>query len=987
MQTMDEHADTGQADLFESAGIVTGLTEEQREAVEFGAGPLLIVAGAGTGKTMVITRRIARLIIDKEALPEQILALTFTEKAAAEMEERVDMLLPYGLANVQISTFHSFGDSLLKQYGLEMGINPDYQVLSQPEQAIFFQEHIFDLPLERYRPLGNPTKFIQHILRVISRAKDEDISPEAYTAFAEKLADKAKQNPDDPELAESAQKHMEVARTYATYQELLIKHGKVDFGDQVFMALKLLRENPSVLSTIRRNIKYILVDEFQDTNFTQYQLVKLLGGENGNITVVGDDDQSIYKFRGAAISNILGFIDDYPSARQVVLTRNFRSTQNILDAAYNLIRNNNPDRLEVKNRINKQLVAVSEEMIPVEQIRCDTGVTEADTVASIIAELAEDNVCSFQDIAVLVRTNAMADAFIRGLNMRNIPWFFSGNKGLYERPEVKVLISFLNVLCDPENSQHLYNLAASELYEIKPMGELLTLFSSAMRQHRSLFSVFTEICTDEETQVSAGTVLSIRKLLKDVAEYQETARDNITGFVLYQFITGSGYLKKLTSVESVENNRKIQNIARFFDVIWSFAQIAADDRVVFFVQHLKRLMDAGDNPPVAEADRDEDAVSISTVHKAKGLEWPVVFMVGLAHSKFPARRKSNTIDLPRELVQEFVPAGDVHMQEERRLFYVGMTRAKQRLYFTSAANYGGKRRQKCSQYVQEALDRPVIDEEIRKSNAVEQIERYGAPSINDRETMAPVPPDTVVNLSYYQIDDYNTCPLKYKYAHILHLPFFHHSIVYGKAVHAAIERYYRHIILNSPVTVDDLYDAYEKAWRNIGFLSREHEERRFEAGKAALLGFFNDEQKRKHDASKILVEESFSFMKDFNRVAGRWDLLEQRDGDIIIADFKTSEVYQQDKADKKAKESMQLAVYALAYEAKYGTMPDRVELRFVESGLVGTAPVTEKMIKKVYEQIETAAAGIRSREYEATPGYQQCRFCAFDKICPSFHAG
>ncbi len=973
-----------QADLFSSSDLLSDLTDEQKEAVEYGKGPLLIVAGAGTGKTMVITRRIAYLINNKIALPEEILALTFTEKAAIEMEERVDVLLPYGLANVHISTFHSFGDMILRQYGLEMGINPDYQVLSDPEKIIFFQEHIFEFPLNILRPLGNPAKFISNILKVISRAKDEDVSPESYISFSEELVKKAElQN--DPELLDRARKQLEIANTYKVYQDLLAKESKADFGDQVFLALKLLRDNPSVLSQIKNKFKYILVDEFQDTNFAQYQLVKIIGGENANITVVGDDDQSIYKFRGAAISNILGFTKDYPRAHQIVLTRNFRSTQPILDSAYKLIQNNNPDRLEVRNRINKQLIANSTEGSPVDHIHCDTSITEADKVSSIISQLVESSRYSYKDIAILVRTNKLADNFIRSLNMKHIPWSFSGNRGLYERSEVRVLISFLHVICDPEDSIHLYNLSVSEVYEITLMGELLKCTSIAHRENRSLYSVFEEVASGKfEDEFSPGTISSITKIVQDIKYYQELSRDNITGYVLYQFITKSNYLKKLTQAETHENNLKIQNIARFFDVIWAFAQIAREDRVIFFIRHLDQLIDAGDDPPIAEADSDEDAVYISTIHKAKGLEWPVVFMVGLADSKFPSRNMSGSLELPVELVREIILEGDVHLQEERRLFYVGMTRAKDLLYFTSAENYGGKRKNKVSRFVREALDRPDIGEVSFKSNAVEQIERFGDFTAGTSGEMEPIPDDAVLNISYYQVDDYLTCPLKYKYVHVLRLPFFHHSIVYGKAVHSAIELYYRYKIIGRPVTLGELFTAFGNAWRNIGFLSREHEERRFEAGKEAIRRFFKEEESKAHRSKPLMVEEPFSFMLGKNRISGRWDFIEERDGKTVIADFKTSEVFVQEKAVKRAKDSAQLTIYAMAFNARFGRMPDFLELRFVESGLIGTTPVIEKMISKVEENVLKAAHGIRRRDYTATPGYHECSYCAYQSVCPSY---
>ena len=955
------------------------LTEQQRSAVNHETGPLLIVAGAGTGKTYVIIHRIAHLIKSKAARPEEILALTFTEKAASEMSERVDVMLPYGFANVEISTFHAFGDRMLREFALELGLNPDFQVLSQAEQVIFFREHLFEFPLKHYRPLGDPTRFIQAMLNVISRAKDEDVSPDRYEQY---LGELKKKGQEENLPAEDAEKQAEIAGTYKKYQSLLAESGKADFGDQMSLCLKLFRSKPSILYKVRRRYRFILVDEFQDTNYAQFQLVRLLGGEEANITVVGDDDQSIYKFRGAAISNILNFMKIYPHARQVILTENFRSTQRILDTAYRLISHNNPDRLEVRNKIDKHLTAQTEGEFPVEHLHCDTLSTEADRVAGMIRDAVDNGPSGFSDFAILIRANADADPFLRAMNMKDIPWRFTGNRGLYSRPEVKLLISFLRVVSDPEDSISLYHLASSELYELISMEDLNYCLNLAHTRHVSLYSILKQLNEPESMkEISADSKVTLNKVVQDIQRYQQESRDHITGNVLYQFINDSNYLKRLTQHESVENSIKIKNIANFFDVIWSFAQVAREDRVVHFVPYLSLLIEAGDDPGQAEADPDLDAVQVMTVHKAKGLEWPVVFMVSLLHNKFPHTRRRDPIELPGDLVNEELPEGDYHLQEERRLFYVGMTRAKKQLYFTSAADYGGVRKRKVSQFVLEALDHPQVDEVNVKARAEERIHRFAPVKQSVVENPAPIAESSILNLSHYQVDDYLTCPLKYKYVHILRLPFFHHTIVYGKAVHAAVETYFRYKINEMPVTLEMLNKAYKEAWRNIGFLSREHEERRYEAGLAAIQRFYSSEQK--NPVTPKFVEEPFSFLLEMNRMSGRWDRIDEREEGIVIVDFKTSAVFQQDAADKRARESLQLSIYTMAYEQICGCRPRMLELHFLETGLIGRVDVTEKLLQKAREKILKAAEGIRRRDYTAIPSYMACQYCAYSGICPS----
>ena len=323
--------------------VLEGLNKEQLEAVTHSQGPLLIIAGAGTGKTSVITRRIAWLIANGLAKTDEILALTFTEKAASSMQERVDILVPYGYTDIWISTFHAFGDRILRENAFFCGLNPDFKVLTQSEAIVFFRENLFKFALDHFRPLADPTRFIADLIQIFSRARDEDISCEEYLAHARELAIKAKSSPSDPAFNENASVQLEIANAYCRYQELLSGEGLLDFANLFYLALNMLRLHPMVLKKYQEKFKYILVDEFQDTNFAQFEIVKLLSAYSNNITVVADDDQCIYRWRGAAYSNVLNFIKDFPKAKQISLIQNYRSSQAILDSAYRLIQNNNPD--------------------------------------------------------------------------------------------------------------------------------------------------------------------------------------------------------------------------------------------------------------------------------------------------------------------------------------------------------------------------------------------------------------------------------------------------------------------------------------------------------------------------------------------------------------------------------------------------------------------------------------------------------------------
>src|SRR5215210_6892917 len=417
--------------------LLDGLNPEQLRAVTHGEGPLLIVAGAGTGKTQVITRRIAWLIATRRARPSEVLALTFTDKAADEMQVRVDELVPYGYTDTAIGTFHAFGDRLVREFALELGLPTDVRVLTRPEVVIFLREHLFEFQLDDYRPLGDPTRFLSALATLFSRCKDEDISPAAYLDHAERVGAEATAVAAASEAAadgapaedaaagalESARRRLELARAYGRYQELLAANGFIDFGDQVALALRLVRDSPAVRQELQRRFRYILVDEFQDTNRAQSELVALLAEPHRNVTVVGDDDQSIYKFRGAAISNILEFQDRYRAARTVVLRRNYRSLAPILDASYRLVRFNDPDRLEVRSGISKRLRAEreAESPSPVRLEAFASGSEEADWIAGDIARRVRHG-ARHRDHAILVRTNGGADPILRSLNLAGVPW-------------------------------------------------------------------------------------------------------------------------------------------------------------------------------------------------------------------------------------------------------------------------------------------------------------------------------------------------------------------------------------------------------------------------------------------------------------------------------------------------------------------------------------------------------------------------------------
>ncbi|MDQ2966145.1 MAG: ATP-dependent helicase, partial [Chloroflexota bacterium] len=850
------------------------------------------------GKTQVITRRIAWLIGTRRAKPSEVLGLTFTDKAADEMQVRVDQLVPYGYTDTAIGTFHAFGDRLIREFALELGLPTDVRVLSRPETVIFLREHLFEFELDEYRPLGDPTRFLSALASLFSRCKDEDIAPAAYLDHANRVAAEAAAVADavaatddttDADrdaadaAAETARRQIELARTYGRYQELLAANGFIDFGDQVGLALRLVRESPAIREQLQRRFRYVLVDEFQDTNRAQSELVALLAEPHRNVTVVGDDDQSIYKFRGAAISNILEFQERFHGARVVVLRRNYRSLAPILDASYRLVRFNDPDRLEVRSGLSKRLrpERVRDAQPPVRLEAFATGSEEADWVAAEIGRRIAAGARP-RDHAVLVRANAAADPILRSLNLAAIPWRFSGTSGLYARPEVRLLLAFLRSVADPASSVDVYGLAASDVYALGG-PDLTAIVNSARRRNRSLWDVLEELDRQPGIlRVGPETRAAVTKLVADMRGYLRLAHERPAGEVLYAFLRGTGLLSRLAATDSVAAEEALQNIARFFEIVRAQSALLADDRAIFVARHLQTLIQAGDDPPTAEVDPDADAVAVLTVHKAKGLEFPVVFLPGLVTDRFPARSRPDTLALPLDLVKETLPEGDYQLQEERRLFYVAMTRARDELILSHAADYGGARARRTSPFVLEALDLPVAagtpGSGARASTPLERLASF-EPTL----TAAPAergPSDEPLVLSFSAIDDYLTCPLKFKYGHVLRVPLApHHAMVYGAALHKAVQEFHRRQARGEPMTEAELFDAFDRAWSNEGFLSRDHEEARLDSGRAALRRF-REEQLGPDAVVPAYVEREFSFILDGDRVRGRWDRVDIEPADL-----------------------------------------------------------------------------------------------------------
>ncbi len=937
------------------------LNPEQKKAVEHTGGPILVVAGAGTGKTRVITERIKWLIENKKARPSEILALTFTEKAAGEMLDRIDVAMPLGYEEPWLSTFHSFAERILRDEGLEIGLDPAYKILTPPQAWLFVRQNLFKFDLKYYRPLGNPTKFISAMLTLFSRAQDEDTAPTDFVRWAKLKTQNSKLKTDEEK--ETAEKYLELARAYQNYQNLKIENSYLDFGDLISWTLKLFRDRPSVLKKYQKQFKYILLDEFQDTNYAQYQLIKLLAPTDSNpeLMVVGDDSQSIYKFRGASVSNILTFRKDYPQKETVVLTKCYRSPQKILNPAYRLIQNNNPDTLEVKLGIDKNLVSQKGTGVEPEIIHTSIGEDEAEGVVAKISNL-KSQISNFdwRDFAILARANNHLDPFVAALKRHGVPYQLIGNRGLFDQEEVRDVIAILKVLADPEDNVNLYRLLNIDVLKIDPQ-KIANLLNLARRRRENLYSVVKK-GNDTEKLISL-----IEKFRKDIAKKPVT-------LLTFNFLNEIGYVKPLLEEESIENMLKIKNLNLFFDKIKEFETEAPEPNVIEFVNYLDLLMEAGESPAQAEIE-DIDTVNLLTVHAAKGLEFPVVFLVNLVSDRFPTRNRKDSLPLPDALVKEILPEGDAHLQEERRLFYVGCTRTKERLFLSWADNYGGKRQKKPSGFIKEL---GMTDQESRAETKPLTLFDFKPQTPPIPSTLYPKPQSPRF-VSYSQLETFSQCPLKYKYRYVLRLPTPpSHVLSFGQTIHRTLRDFHREDLFKSQTNLNRLLELYQHHWLPEGYESKEHQQQRFEEGQEVLKKYFN-----KHKeilGEPIHLEKKFILKIGPTQLIGSIDRVDKLpDGGFEIVDYKTGKVKEQKYVDKDT----QLSIYALGSKEALGIEPKSLALYFVgENKKVSTTRSPEQLEKK-RQEITQKIEEIKSSNFEPKISVL-CKWCPYQTLCPAY---
>lgn len=955
------------------------LNSRQKEAVTHESGPLLIVAGAGTGKTTVLINRLAHLVLDCGLSTEEILLLTFTEKSAGELEARADTLLPYGYVDLWIHTFHGFCERILREHALDIGLAADFKLLSATEQWILIKRNLSRFNLDYYKPLGNPTKFISELLRHFSRLKDEDVSAIDYLETAAKSLEE-----DDLEV----KRLEELAGAYQTYNELLLENNFLDFGDLIVFTLKLFKTRPNILSAYQKQFKHIMVDEFQDTNWAQYELVKMLALPNNNLTVVGDDDQSIYKFRGASISNIMQFKDDYKEAKELVLIDNYRSRQEILDYSYEFIKHNNPNRLEEKLQIDKQLKSgadfTTKETAAVKYLQFNRGEEEVSFVASQIADLYEQQKVDWLDFAILVRANDTADAYVKELTRLGIPNQFVSLKGLYFKEIILDCLAYLRLLDNYHESSALFRVLNMPSFKVSHL-DIITINKFAKHKVWSLFEALKNIAVIPG--ISSAAQESIFKLLELLDKHSKLVADCEPSKIFLRFAYDSG----LVSSYDFDRDQEIFSyLNQFYQKIKKFEETLPASRLSDFMQLMDLELEAGEVGALRLDFSDNDTVKIMTVHAAKGLEFRYVFLVNIVDKKFPTISRSEKISIPDNLVKEkIVSSKDAHIEEERRLFYVAITRAKEELFITGAKDYGGVREKKPSPFIAEmGLNIFEVGADENFSNKLELIR-----DLERIDRKEPEKPEKLVlpdKFSFSQLAAFSTCPLQYKFAFVLKIPAptDKASLIFGRVLHNVLHDFLEPLEVSSAVQ-DSLFSKpkaelnekkllvlYEDRWQADGYDSKEEREKYYQKGKNILKTFWANLSAE--DFPEILfLEKNFTFKIGDGIIKGAIDRVDRLpDGTLEIIDYKTGNPKEKlEYADKR-----QLILYKIFLEEFLKISVSKLSYYYLEGTYKTSFEAKDKDVEKLRLEVLEEIAEIKKGNFPPSPT-ELCKYCDFRDIC------
>ena len=1014
------------------------LNFEQNQAVTHSGTPLLVIAGPGSGKTRVIIDRVMHLV-RSGIKPSEILCLTFSEKAADEMKQRLEKLID--VTEMEISTFHSFAKDALEDNVLDSGIGMSSGVIKRSAQLVWGLKNIDNFKLEHLEIGNNAVEIIESVIDGISTFKDELISPEELQKY---IDIKLKKEIDDTER-DFLLKLSDLCKIYFKYQEFQRSKAVIDFDDMVVLTIELFKKKENVLSKYQKKFKHVLVDEFQDNNFAQLELVKLIA-KDGNVTVVGDDDQSIYRFQGAYLTNFKDFQSYFPDTTVVVLNRNYRSPQNIVNLASQLLEG-------VPERHAKKLKSEHEEGDKVTVAQCSNESSEVEFVVKTIKEHLDKNIkrrdgtsdpLTYRDFVVLSKRKAEGKKFAKALKAHGIPTTFIGESNIFSSPIVRDLMAFLEISNHPTTSgieinrlMKNHGLNEINIARINHVGR-----KKARADPTDIDFVFDTIKDCDELDITQKE--QVKELAEQIQKIIELESKMTISEMIYEIIMSVSDLYKRSIQSDTPENRRNQLILKeFYNIANEYESLNPQGTLDDFINYLNLMRQF--DVELKEGSGLDNSVQVTTIHQSKGREFPVVFIVDVAQNKLPLRYRAKKFYVPNELSKGMTQSDEekeLYIQEERRLFYVAMTRAQNLLYITYAKRYGQNVREtKPSRFLDEikfednslvnlvkydGQNGEVLLEEERRTEKVKQdLQAKAASSLNQMHLKTAIQrivelakvkhyekngsfdgfkPEEILNfedsednlkadlegkkisllnkdelrLSASKIKTYRDCPLKFKFSYVIQAPTKARSYFeLGTAVHAVVEHLTKLQMDGTKPTEELAFEILSKEWNASSFQSETQENQAKEKAKTMIKTYLKWISENKN--SPVAVEQPFRIEIGGVPFTGFIDRVEKTPNEkFAVVDFKTGGVYENSKS---IKEDPQMNIYALGVEKQYGEFPVNASLFYLKHDKIVDNPIEEPQVKSVKEEIGNTVKSILSEDFEATPGYQVCRNCEYWSIC------
>jgi DNA helicase-2/ATP-dependent DNA helicase PcrA len=933
---------------FSSSSASSALDASQQAAAELESGPALIVAGPGTGKTRTLIARVLTLL-NRGVRPEQILALTFSNRAAEEMRERLGQAVPDAARRIWIGTFHSFGLELLRRFGPRIGLPATPSLLDPLDAVALLERHLVRLELREYEFLHNPAFPLREILGAISRAKDELKPPEEYARLAELMT----QSAFDEESIKEAARAVEVSRVYAVWQRILQEEGKLDFGDLLSRAVELLQTCPDVQAQLQKEYRHILVDEYQDINRASAVLVKLVAGEGQGLWTVGDLRQAIYRFRGASPANLSAFERDYAEGRRLTLDVNYRSRPEIVSLFDNAARQmtdankSSPDQpfWTAQRGVGARSIVVAE---------ADCYESQAAGIAELIRGFNAKGI-AYSDQAVLCRTNSQAEALAAKLEERDIPILYLGD--LFARPEIKDMLALLS-LASEGHGQGLLRMARFPEYNI-PAEVAHELLEKARAAQKSILSVLGE---DPRPK--------IQKLHGHIAPIAYAG--NAAGFMARYLFGPADYLRRLVREDSIQNRQRRIALYQLLLLARGFAtrmeEIETNPQRAF-LKHVRHLLATQeDSRARIPAGAEIDGVRLMTVHASKGLEFPVVFLPNLAKDLFPSRGRSGMVRLPPGLIPETEEAEE---SEEERLFFVALSRARDHLILSRPQAVNGKPRD-----VSRLLS---LVEPVLSGNGVERQMWVGgetaAPTSPISEAVTPHEKNREYSLS--EVEQYMRCPRQYYYSRFLRLPTGAEESAY-LAFHVTTGEIIKWLRTESAQghapSNEEIAEQFEIQWAATG--PGEHPHAPLFRARAQEIVSSLASSVEPASGGKPVVEELVATLES-GRIILKPDYAEEtEDGRLVVERHHTG------RASADHPKNPRLALLRLAAKQHKGGTPVEVHLKYPASGETQEVPEKPRYEPARIEKYEQALRGIQAGEFPPRPSDQECPNCPFYFICP-----